>query len=204
MFDYSPYTSVELYLPFIGIVPLDVGAVMRSTIHVSYECDVLTGACLANVEINRDGNTNVLYSFGGSCALQYPLSSGSYVGIIGAIAGIAVNVGTAIATGGATLPLNIGGVASSIAGAKTSVASSGGYSGNTGAMGIKKPYLIIKRSFKAMPRNYSKYIGNPLGNTKTLNELSGYTECEVVHINGNMTTEEKNEIETILKNGVII
>lgn len=204
VFDYSPYTSVELYLPFIGIVPLDVGAVMRSSVHVSYECDVLTGACLANVEIARDGNTNVLYSFGGSCALQYPLSSGSYAGILGAIAGIAVNVGTAIATGGATLPLNIGGVASSIAGAKTSVASSGGYSGNTGAMGIKKPYLIIKRSFKAMPRNYSKYIGNPLGNTKTLNELSGYTECEVVHISGNMTTEEKNEIETILKNGVII
>ena len=204
VFDYSPYTSVELYLPFIGIVPIDVGAVMRSTINVSYECDVLTGACLANVEISRDGNKNVLYSFGGSCALQYPLSSGSYVGILGALAGIAVNVGTAIATGGATLPLNIGGIASSIASAKTSVASSGGYSGNTGAMGIKKPYLIIKRSFKAMPKNYSRYIGNPLGNTKTLNELSGYTECEVVHISGNMTAEEKSEIETILKNGVII
>lgn len=204
VFDYSPYTSVELYLPFIGIVPIDVGAVMRSTISVKYECDVLTGACLANVEVNRDGNKNIMYSFGGSCSLQYPISSGTYIGIIGAVAGIALNVGSAIATGGTSIPLNIGGIAGSMSSARTSVASSGGYSGNTGSMGIKKPYLIIKRYFKAMPKNYYEYIGNPFRNTTTLGELNGYTECEVVHINGTMTAEEKTEIENILKNGVII
>ena len=203
-FDYSPYTNIELYLPFIGIVPLDVGAVMRSKIRVKYECDVLTGACLASVEVTRDGSTNVLYSFGGSCSLQYPMSSGTYIGIIGALAGIALNIGSAIATGGASIPLNMGGIAGSIANARTSVASSGGYSGNTGSMGIKKPYLIIKRYFKAMPKNYYKYTGNPFRNTTTLGELKGYAECEVVHINGTMTAEEKTEIENILKNGVII
>ena len=65
MFDYNPHTTVSLYLPFIGIVPLNVDDVMRATITVKYGVDVFTGACLAMVEVSRDNATVNMYQYSG-------------------------------------------------------------------------------------------------------------------------------------------
>lgn len=204
VFDYSPYTNIELYLPFIGMVPLNVGDVMRSKINIKYTCDVLTGACIANVYVERDGITAVMYTFGGNCASSYPLSSGSYIGIISSIVGVVAHVGAAVATGGSTLPFSVVGIANNIMGARTNVQTSGGFGGNTGAMAIKKPYLIIRRQYSAMANNYMQYVGNPLNETLSLSNVSGYTKVEEIHLDGNVTSEEKNEIEQLLHEGIYL
>lgn len=204
VFDYAPYTSIEIYLPFIGIVPLAVGDVMRSSINVKYTCDILTGACLATVSVKRDGFTAAMYTYGGNCACNYPLSSGSYMGIVSALAGIALNVGTAVATGGASAPLSLGGIASSVLGARTNVQTSGGFSGNTGAMGIKKPYLIIKRQFSALPDRYNEFIGHPLNKTVKLDSVSGFTQVDAIQLDGNIPSEAKAEISRLMSDGVIM
>lgn len=204
VFDYDPLTTIDLYLPFIGIVPLKVGDVMRSQLNVIYYCDVLTGACLCNVNVIRDGSKCTLYTYGGNCAVNYPLSSGSYMGIVSALVGVGLSVGTAVATGGASIPLSIGGGAASMLNAHTNVQTSGGYSGNTGAMGIKKPYVIIKNTLSAMPNQYNKYTGNPYSNVNKLINCTGFTQCNVVHLNGDMTQDEKNEIINLLSSGIII
>lgn len=204
VFDYDPLTTIECYLPFIGIVPIKVGDVMRSTLSIEYVCDVLTGACLCNIYVNRDDAKCVLYTYGGNCAVNYPLSSGSYMGIVSALTGVGISIGGAIATGGASLPLSIAGGIASMMNAHTNVKTSGGYSGNTGAMGIKKPYLIIKNTLSAMPDNYNKYIGNPYNNTKKISECKGFTQANVLHLNGDMLQQEKEEIINLLNSGVII
>lgn len=204
VFDYDPLTTIECYLPFIGIVPIKVGDVMRSTLSIEYVCDVLTGACLCNMYVNRDDAKCVLYTYGGNCAVNYPLSSGSYMGIVSALAGVGISLGGAIATGGASLPLSIAGGIASMMNAHTNVKTSGGYSGNTGAMGIKKPYLIIKNTLSAMPDNYNKYIGNPYNNTKKINECKGFTQANVIHLHGDMLQQEKEEIVNLFNSGVII
>ena len=204
VFDYDPLTTIECYLPFIGIVPIKVGDVMRSTLSIEYVCDVLTGACLCNIYVNRDDAKCVLYTYGGNCAVNYPLSSGSYMGIVSALTGVGISIGGAIATGGASLPLSIAGGIASMMNAHTNVKTSGGYSGNTGAMGIKKPYLIIKNTLSAMPDNYNKYIGNPYNNTKKINECKGFTQANVIHLNGDMLQQEKEEIVNLFNSGVII
>ena len=204
VFDYDPLTTIECYLPFIGIVPIKVGDVMRSTLSIEYVCDVLTGACLCNIYVNRDDAKCVLYTYGGNCAVNYPLSSGSYMGIVSALTGVGISIGGAIATGGASLPLSIAGGIASMMNAHTNVKTSGGYSGNTGAMGIKKPYLIIKNTLSAMPDNYNKYIGNPYNNTKKINECKGFTQANVIHIHGDMLQQEKEEIVNLFNSGVII
>lgn len=204
VFDYDPLTTIECYLPFIGIVPIKVGDVMRSTLSIEYVCDVLTGACLCNIYVNRDDAKCVLYTYGGNCAVNYPLSSGSYMGIVSALTGVGISIGGAIATGGASLPLSIAGGIASMMNAHTNVKTSGGYSGNTGAMGIKKPYLIIKNTLSAMPDNYNKYIGNPYNNTKKINECKGFTQANVLHLNGDMLQQEKEEIVNLFNSGVII
>lgn len=204
VFDYDPLTTIECYLPFIGIVPIKVGDVMRSTLSIEYVCDVLTGACLCNIYVNRDVAKCVLYTYGGNCAVNYPLSSGSYMGIVSALTGVGISIGGAIATGGASLPLSIAGGIASMMNAHTNVKTSGGYSGNTGAMGIKKPYLIIKNTLSAMPDNYNKYIGNPYNNTKKINECKGFTQANVIHLHGDMLQQEKEEIVNLFNSGVII
>lgn len=204
IFDYEPLTTIECYLPFIGIVPLKVGDVMRSTLSIEYVCDVLTGACLCNIYVLRDDIKALLYTYGGNCAVNYPLSSGSYMGIVSSLVGVTMSVATGIISGGASIPLSIGGGAMSLLNAKTNVKTSGGYSGNTGAMGVKKPYLIIKNTLASMPDNYNKYIGNAYNDIKNISECVGYSVIENVQLTGEMTDTEKEEIKNYLESGVII
>ena len=204
IFDYEPLTTIECYLPFIGIVPLKVGDVMRSTISIEYICDVLTGACLCNIYVLRDDIKALLYTYGGNCAVNYPLSSGSYMGIVSSLVGVTMSVATGIISGGASIPLSIGGGAMSLLNAKTNVKTSGGYGGNTGAMGVKKPYLIIKNTLTSMPDNYNKYIGNAYNDIKNISECVGYSVIENVQLIGEMTDTEKEEIKNYLESGVII
>ena len=206
VFDYEPYTSVKLYLPFIGIVKLDVSEVMRSTIDVTYHVDVLTGVCLAEVKIIRDTTESVLYTFTGNMGVQYPLSSGSYIGIVGGLLGIAGSVVGSLATAN-PVPLAIGLSAVSSSGKlHTDVTHSGNISSNCGAMGIKKPYLIINRPQTQLAEDFEKYQGYPSNYTTTLSNCNGFVQVLEVHVDDikTATSDEKQSIELLLKQGVII
>ena len=205
VFDYSPYTEVNLYLPFIGIVRLDTADVMRGTIGVKYSVDVITGACLAEVTVTRDGAGGIIYTFSGSAIVTYPLSSGSYVGAIGGVLSIAAGVAGTIATGGAVAPMALG----ALAGASrlhTDVQKSGSFTGCAGAMGVKKPYLIISRPQTAMADRFQHFTGIPSNSLVTLSACSGYTRVNSVHVESiqKATDEEKTRIEQLLKSGVTI
>lgn len=206
VFDYEPYTSIKLYLPFIGIVKLDVSDVMRSTIEIAYHVDVLTGACLAEVKIIRDTTESVLYTFTGNMGVQYPLSSGSYIGIVGGLLGIAGGVVGSLAAAN-PVPLAIGLSAVSSSGKlHTDVAHSGNISSNCGAMGIKKPYLIISRPQTQLAEDFEKYQGYPSNYTTTLSNCNGFVQVLEVHVDDikTATSDEKQSIELLLKQGVII
>lgn len=200
VFDYPPYTEVSIYLPFVGFVRLDVNDVMRSAINVTYHIDVLTGACLAEVKVTRDSFGGTLYQYAGDCSVHYPLSSGSYMGIVGALLGVA---GT-IASGGALAPMALG-VAGGVMGARSSVERSGGLSGNAGAMGIKKPYLVIQRPQTNMPLDFEAFLGKPSYSKVKISECSGFIKCTEVHaLNTPATESELNELIALLKEGVIL
>ena len=193
--DYSPYTTVQLYLPFIGIVSLDIADVSRSTISVKYGVDVLTGACLASVSVQRDNAGGVLYQYSGNCACQYPLSSGSYMGMVTGMIGA---VGS-LARG------NIFGSAMSVAGMHTNIEHSGGFSGNAGAMGAKKPYLIVSRPQSAMNDGFPSIQGYPSNYYIRLGNCSGYTQVAECHVENIPATEkELDKIKDLLKEGIIL
>ena len=204
VFDYAPYTSVHLYLPFIGIVGLDVADVMRSSIHIVYHVDVLSGACLAEVKVIRDSFGGTLYQYAGNASVTLPISSGSYMGIVSSIAGIAGGIAGTIASGGSALPL-LASSAGSLLNAHTNVEHSGGFSGNVGAMGAKIPYLIISRPQVEMANNFERYIGYPANITTKLSSCSGYIKVVECHLeNINATDTELTEIDSILKGGVLL
>lgn len=195
VFDYPPYTEVSIYLPFIGIRHLDPSDVMRSTISVKYRIDVFTGACLAEVNVQRDAAGGTLYTFSGDAAVRYPVSSGSYMGIVSGLIGVATSV-----VSGNLLPA-LGGVTR----LHTNVERSGSFTGNSGAMGSKVPYLIISRPQTAMADKFETLSGYPSNTYTLLSDCKGFTQVKYCHVENLSATEtEKKEIERLLKEGVIL
>ena len=199
-------TDIYLYLPFVGIVPLNVEDVTRASINVKYKVDVLTGACLASVNVTRDaGGGGQLYVYAGNCAVQYPLSSGSYMGIVAGVLGIAGGVASSVLSGGALLPMALGAGASAMSNMRTKVEHSGSLSGNSGAMGIKKPYLIIRRPQTKIADNFQLLAGESQNEYGVLSSYTGQTRVKYVHLeNIPATDNELTQIEELLKSGVLI
>lgn len=195
VFDYPPYTDISIYLPFIGIRQLDPSDVMRSTISVKYHIDVLTGACLAEVNVQRDAVGGTLYTFSGDAAVRYPVSSGSYMGIVSGLIGVATSM-----VSGNLLP-----ALSGVTRLHTNVDHSGSFTGNAGAMASKIPYLIISRPQTAMANKFETLSGYPSNTFTPLSACKGFTQVKYCHVeNLNATDSEKQEIEQLLKEGVIL
>lgn len=69
-----------------------------------------------------------------------------------------------------------------------------------------KPVLRVKYPSILIPDNYSSLYGFPCGSTYKLSNLKGFTIVDRVHMDGfpNATLDEIEEIESILKSGVIL
>lgn len=90
--DYSPYTKIQLFLPFIGTVSLNTDEVMGTTLGVKYRIDLLSGHFVALISV--DGS--YIYQYTGECAVPVPLSGNDWSRVYSAAVSA---VGTAI-TGG--------------------------------------------------------------------------------------------------------
>ena len=201
--DWSPYTKISCYLPFIGIVKLNTDDLMSSDgnlsqLNITYKVDVLTGACLAMLKVKRGSSNAILYQYNGSCSVQLPLTSGNYGGIIASL------ITTAVGVVSGFTPLAIGG-AMSLTHPKADIQRSGQLGANVGAMGIKKPYLIIERPYSKYAGSYAKHIGYPSNNTIKLSACSGYTRVKSTDVNNiNTTEEERKMILDLLTSGIYI
>ena len=77
LLDYSPFSRLTIYLPFIGFMDLDDKMVMGKAVRVNYRVDVLSGRCLAEVYTMIDGSTeSCIASYAGTIASDEPLSQG--------------------------------------------------------------------------------------------------------------------------------
>lgn len=204
VFDYTD-TQIRLYLPFIGIVDLDTADVMRGNVSVVYHVDVITGACLAEVKVSRDASGGTLYQYAGDASVRYPISSGSYMGVVSGVLSAVGGVASAVMTGGATLPLAAGAVAGGLSGAHTQIQHSGNFAGNAGAMGGKKPYIIIERPQTMIADGFENYQGKGANARRTVGQMSGYFKFSDVHTDS-ISGAAQSEIEAIraaLESGVI-
>lgn len=207
--DYSPFTKLEIYLPYIGVQTLDADDIMGRSVEVVYNIDVLSGACVAQLKCGD----SVLYSFAGSCAVSIPITGRDWTNMINGIIGVATaaaGIAVAGATGGASVAAAAAGgalsqTANSLSSMKPTVQKSGTMAAGSGMLAIQKPYLILTRPRQALPENQNKYTGYPSFITATLGDLTGMTYVYEIHLeNIDCTQAEQAEIETLLKNGVIL
>lgn len=162
--DYSPNSSARIFLPFIGYENISIDLIMESELSLTYEIDVLSGRCLAKLQVNKDNNVNVydIYTFVGDCSLQIPYFMNNGESSSNTIVNKAHNLDN------------------------------------------RTPFLLIERATAYMP-NSSQLDGVSSNELAILGDLTGYTKCKEVLVSGiDCSSAEKNEIESLLKKGVIL
>lgn len=227
--DYAPYTKIELYLPYIGFVTLDNDLVVGNTISIKYAVDLYTGKCTAFVLTGSDTDETLILTRDGNIGMQIQIAGGTGADIsrsmlrmgVGAAAGaVSLGVGAGVNKAGEATGGSIVGTVSSAAGymgsttinaitaAQVNVHKNGRTDANNGFYAPQNAYLIYTRPTVARPSSYDATIGRPSGKTKQLQQLTGFTVVEAVHVEGSgfatATGDELTEIERLLKTGVIL
>ena len=196
-------TKVEIFLPYIGFKTLNTKDVMGKSINVLYNIDVLTGVCIAFIIINGF----IINSFEGNIAYNIPLTSTDNTRMITGLLQASVTGGAAVATGGSSLIM--ASAANSAIGAlgnmKPDIDRAGSLGSNIGYIGYKKPYVLVTRPKADTILNQNTFEGFPSYKNVLMSNLSGFFKVESVHLtNIDATDNEINEIETLLKEGVIV
>ena len=167
-----------------------------------------TGTCLAQVWVKRAAdmaNYQILYTYNGNCAQQIPLTGATYQGLMQTLVGFAPALAS-VAAGPAGLAaaggLAMSGFANSVGHQQVQMQRSGNMSANAGVLGQRKPYLIISRNNVYYATNFAEYYGYPAHATVVLGNMSGYVRVRDIHLEVPATSEELDEIEALLKEGV--
>ena len=156
--DYSPFTTVRIWLPFLGFYDLSIDELSNKEIELTYAIDLVNGKALAEIS-NDDG---VIYRFVGTAYAQEPYHTESLN-----------NMSTAYINGAYN-------------------------------MADFTPYLLIERPINLTPSN-NDLEGLPTYKVVTIGDMKGYLRCRKVFATDMIATEaEKNEIEALLRDGVLV
>ena len=92
-----------------------------------------------------------------------------------------------------------------VVGSKGFYSHAGAMAGSPGFLGVRTPFLIIKRPEQMIPGMYGKFHGFPTYTKATLSDLVGYTEVSDIRLNiPEATVDEIIECEQLLKGGVVL
>ena len=93
----------------------------------------------------------------------------------------------------------------SVVTAKSSVQHSGSFGASYGAMGFKKPYIIIQSPIQVKVVNYNLEYGFPAHKYVRVGDCEGFLRVREVHVESSTATDdEKALIEQMLKSGVYV
>ena len=218
--DYAPFTTISIYLPYIGIKPLDVSKVMGQTINVTYGVDFSQGIVTAYISYYYDGNKQVFAEYSGQMGIPLKVTGKNTTAAenavkdaafaVGGFALAAISVLAAPATGGASLIGTAGAGVNAIGSTinATTIQPDSVSIGNAGAenwlLSPQGCYVYIQRPRTATPENFKDTNGWATRYTGTISEFTGYLECSTVINTVSATVEEKNQITNLLKQGVYI
>lgn len=194
-------TKVSIFLPYIGIQPLDVQDVMDAVLTLVYNVDNQTGQCVALLKCTKNNMDvdSVTYSWSGNLSTQLPLTGADNTqylqGLFNSISSVAVgNSGGSI-----TNSIN------TIFNGDKQIMKSGRLDSNTGNLSIMFPYIKIERPIWARPNNYLDMLGQPYFAEDTLGNLSGFVKVTEVKSELNGVPEaSRDRIIELLKEGVYI
>ena len=216
--DYRDYDfNYYLYLPYVGFTLLDIEMIIYKTLTIKAFFDVRTG----NIKYYLFAGLNLIKTFEGNIRVSMPLASsdkvaqaGQYIkGIDSIVSGsmsTGMEIGSAIATKGASLAGGVGGGIPSIIngamelqkGAPKSV--SGNSSPSTAILDALYPYLIIEKPIYKNASSVRAEYNKPDMSVRKIGDTRGYGIFTDVMLETDADEEERNEILSLLSSGVIV
>lgn len=205
--DYSGYTDISIYIPYVGEFGLDTNEVMNKTLRLIYYPDILANTFLAILYADNQP----IAQYTGSMGVQVPLGGTAYNDYFKEILGSIINTHTNMATTAASG--NVGGAALNgvqgvldVATTQMSVKQVGALTPNSAIFSPQIPYIRISRPYMSRPSAWDTLRGTAAGFSTIVGDCTGYLEVEEIRLVSNdiMTDTEQSEIESILKGGVYI
>ena len=206
--DYSPYTNIWIFLPFIGMRQLDTDKYMGRTLKVVYKVDIITGSCCACIYAsNSSGKYLLIDTYNGSCGIDIPVSAQNRSAVESAWiqAGLTSAVELSPKKGGIhekdVIQAGITGLDGAEANFHTS--TTGNISSQCGAYMTRSCMLYFDRPTYKEQASYKHDVGKVCNLTRTIRSLSGYTEMyESIDLSGiPCQTDEMDELRKILSTG---
>lgn len=212
--DYAPYTSAEIYIPYIGYKPLNINDVMGKTINLIYVADWDTNMLTATLMVEDRPLTMYSGSFGVKLAISGTNANQVAETIARGASGIISNVGMAIANVATNnIPGAIGSgiqAIGSIMDTALDVQNSPRQFGTptplTGLYNTQVPHVIIHRPIAAEPTDFKVQNGYSASYSAPVSSFEGYLQCNSVKLSGGstMSETEQNEIISLLTGGIYI
>ena len=197
--NYAPYTSIIIFLPFIGFKELNTSDIMGRNVSVDYIVDVITGACKAIITVNG----YQCYEFDGNCGIDIPLTAGNRsqveMGYVKAAVGVVSNIANK----------NIGGaISSGVSGAMQQYhySTNGSYSPSTGAYEDRTCFIIIDRPQYTEVSKFGHTKGYKCQLSKTIGSLKGFVKTTENVDLSNISAPEycKKKILDLLSSGIYV
>lgn len=221
--DYAPYTKIQIHIPYAGTHDLDVDLVMRSTLKLKYQIDLLSGSMVAVLSLTKNNDLNnqpdaitnsVIETYTGNVFSSIPIASTDYRNMLSSVLGIASNGLTSLVSGN---PLPVAnGVANAVTNSKTNVTKQGSVSNSYGYISPQNAYLIISRPCLTMGESektkFHDWLGYPCNMVKTVEDFRGVLTIQKGTFwsgdNSNsfdsITDTERDEIETLMESGICV
>ena len=207
--DFAPYTTYSIYLPYVGIIPLDTQGIYGKTIKVQLAIDIITGGgeyiisigdapiryepCQIAVDIslsaidNRERVNNVISALSGTAT---------------ATLGVSLLGGNPLAIASAT----VGGIANTMVSDALSnnIKNSGQGGSILNFINPQQVYLIKSHVPYQEPSNYNIQYGYCCNRYGAISKIQGKVWVENPNLDIVPCTEsERNELKELLESGVV-
>ena len=200
--DYAPYTDIQVYLPFYGMLDLDTNLFMAHTLNIEYTVDVTSG--LITYYISRD--KTIIQQVQAKCAIDIPMTLSSMIDVATQISQNVVSKSISLAS--ATSAGNPIGMVGAVLGNTSSpnMRYLSGIGDNGALYGNRQITIFIKHPQYNRPGNYASTIGFPSYGKYKLSSLSGLCVVENPRISmtDKMSLSEYEEIISLLQGGIFI
>lgn len=208
--DYEPYCQYEIFLPFVGYVPILGCEVVNKSVHLRYNINVITGDFQAF--LLDDGQADIVIGeYAGNMMQSCPVTSADYSAYYKNVFGAAISSGVS-AIGSAisgNLPGAIGNALEAIGAVgfngtpAPNVQRSGTLTGASAMLSCKAAYLVLRKPKIHTATNHNKFSGYLDISSRKLDSVSGFTQMAVLKNDGfSGTDQEYEEVVQLLKEGV--
>lgn len=194
---YGNYTSVSIYLPYLGMRQLDTDKVMGKTLKVYYNVDCLSGNCV----IELFSNNVKINEFSCNVSIDIALTSSNRAEIEKGYITSAIGGGVSLATGNVMGALGSGLNASM---QKYNYTQSGTCSGSAYTNISKNCYIIIEYPDLLDNNSYKHTKGKPCEKRKRVGSCKGFTTISNVDLQIKASETELNAIKDLLSSGVYL